>query len=281
MLSARYRASCSATTTADYNIRGFGYQSEARVIIEQDGIKRSPSLFSNQISTFRVDNDLLKRVEVVKGASSVLHGSGAVGGIVSMRTKDVSDFINPGSNYGVTIGHRQESNHINSNRATIAAKPTENFGILLYGKHADFGKIKMARDGKRSGVKYAENDEQVNTVFAKTEWAITDEHALEASVFNYHEKFSSSPWQSLFWSEDAQLPTSGRLKQRDYSVIYKYAPLNNRWINFSAQYYNAKALNHRIRTGFSRGNPSTSTTKTKTTDGASGSKTKASLKPAC
>nr|DAT23648.1 MAG TPA: TonB-dependent heme/hemoglobin receptor family protein [Caudoviricetes sp.] len=113
----------------------------------------------------------------------------------------------------------------------------------------------MARDGKRSGVKYAENDEQVNTVFAKTEWAITDEHALEASVFNYHEKFSSSPWQSLFWSEDAQLPTSGRLKQRDYSLIYKYTPLNNRWINFSAQYYNAKALNHRIRTGFSRGNP--------------------------
>lgn len=97
-----------------------------------------------------MDNDLLKRVEVVKGASSVLHGSGAVGGIVSMRTKDVSDFINPGSNYGVTIGHRQESNHMNSNRATIAAKPTENFGILLYGKHADFGKIKMARDGKRS-----------------------------------------------------------------------------------------------------------------------------------
>lgn len=238
-----------------YNIRGFGYQSEARVIIEQDGIKRSPSLFSNQISTFRVDNDLLKRVEVVKGASSVLHGSGAVGGIVSMRTKDVSDFINPGSDYGVTIGHRQESNHMNSNRAAIAAKPTENFGILLYGKHADFGKIKMARDGKRSGVKYAENDEQVNTVFAKTEWAITDEHALEASVFNYHEKFSSSPWQSLFWSEDAELPTSGRLKQRDYSVIYKYTPLNNRWINFSAQYYNAKALNHRIRTGFSRGNP--------------------------
>ena len=61
-----------------------------------------------------MDNDLLKRVEVVKGASSVLHGSGAVGGIVSMRTKDVSDFINPGSDYGVTIGHRQESNHMNS-----------------------------------------------------------------------------------------------------------------------------------------------------------------------
>ncbi len=237
-----------------FNIRGFGYQSEARVIIEQDGIKRSASLFSNQISSFRVDNDLLKRVEVVKGASSVLHGSGAIGGIVSMQTKGVNDFINSGSDYGVTIGHRQESNHMNSNRAAIALRPVENFGFVLYGKHADFGTMKMAKDGKRTGIKYAINDERINTVFAKTEWAITDEHAIEASVFNYHENFISG-WQSLYFSEPGALPTVGRLKQRDYSVMYKYTPLNNNWVNLSLQYYNARAQNHRIRSGILRRQP--------------------------
>ncbi|MDO5046481.1 TonB-dependent receptor domain-containing protein [Campylobacter sp.] len=234
-----------------FNIRGFGYQSEERVIIEQDGIKRSPSLFSNQISSFRVDNDLLKRVEVVKGGSSVLHGSGAIGGIVSMQTKDVDDFINPGDSYGVMIGHRQESNNMNSNRAALAFKPVENFGILFYGKHADFGVMKMAKDGQRGGVKYAINDERINTVFAKAQWDITDEHGLDFSVYNYHENFVS-PWQSLFWSEPGFAPTVGQLKQRDYKVEYKYFPMNNPWVNFSVQYYNSSAQNHRIRSATGR-----------------------------
>ena len=63
-----------------YTIRGFGYQSEDRVIVKMDGVRRSPSLYSNHISSFRVDNDLLTSVDVVKGASSISHGGGAIGG---------------------------------------------------------------------------------------------------------------------------------------------------------------------------------------------------------
>ena len=67
-----------------FQIRGFGYQSDERVIIKQDGVRRSAGMYSNMISSFRTDSDILKRVEVIKGASSVLHGSGAIGGIVNM-----------------------------------------------------------------------------------------------------------------------------------------------------------------------------------------------------
>ncbi|EJP75499.1 TonB-dependent receptor plug domain-containing protein [Campylobacter sp. FOBRC14] len=152
-----------------YNIRGTGYgsdTSESRVIVEQDGIARSPSMFNGQVSSFRVDNDLLKRVEVVKGGSSVLYGSGAIGGVVSMRTKSVDDFILGGKSYGVMVGHRQESNHMNSNRGALAFKPAENLGILLYAKHADFGDIKLA-DGGRNGVSKVQNDERINTALGK------------------------------------------------------------------------------------------------------------------
>ena len=233
-----------------FTIRGFGYQSEERVIIEQDGVKRSPSLYSNMISTFRVDNDLLKRVEVVKGASSVLHGSGAIGGIVSMQTKSVDDFIIGGKNYGVMIGHRQESNNMNSNRGALAFKPVENLGFLFYGKHADHGDIKLA-DGGVSNVKIGKkvediksigNDERINTIFGKIEWDITDEHELDFSVFNYHENLVTG-WQSLWRLQDG---TTGRIKQRDYNVAYKYSPINNPWVNLSAQYYNTKSSYHRV-----------------------------------
>lgn len=226
-----------------FAIRGFGYQSEERVIIEQDGVKRSASLYSNMISTFRVDNDLLKRVEVVKGASSVLHGSGAIGGIVSMQTKSVDDFIIGGKNYGVMIGHRQESNHMNSSRGALAFKPVENLGFLIYGKHADHDNIKLADGGVKGtrDVKVVAGDERINTLFGKVEWDITDEHELDLSVFNYHENLITG-WQSLYRYDDS---TIGKIKQRDYNVVYKFTPTNNPWVNFSAQYYNTQSSYYR------------------------------------
>ena len=47
-----------------FTIRGFGYQSEERVIIKQDDIRRSASMFSNHISTFRTDPDILREMEI-------------------------------------------------------------------------------------------------------------------------------------------------------------------------------------------------------------------------
>lgn len=130
----------------DFRIRGFGYQSENRVIIMQDGVPRSANLFSNHISSFRTDNDILKRVEVVKGTSSILHGSGAIGGIIGMQTKDAKDYLEDGENFGAMIGQRFESNHMSSTRGAIYGK-SDAIDILLYGKKAKYGTKKRADGG--------------------------------------------------------------------------------------------------------------------------------------
>lgn len=229
-----------------FNIRGFGYQSEDRVIVAQDGVKRSTGLYSSMISTFRTDNDLLKRVEIVKGASSVLHGSGAIGGIVSMQTKNVDDFIKHGKSYGLMLGHRSESNKMYSERAAVAFKPQENLGILLYGKHSKFGTSKLA-DGGRGDTKYVKGDEQINTLFGKIEYKITDTQGLDFSIYNFHENLTTG-WQSLWWSEPGDTPTIGTIKQRDYNVQYHYNP-DSPLVNLQAQYFNSSASYHRERGG--------------------------------
>lgn len=234
-----------------FRVRGFGYQSEDRVIIEQDGIKRSPSLYSNQISTFRTDSDLLKRVEVVKGASSVLHGSGAIGGIVSMQTKGVGDFVKSGERHGFMLGHRHESNHMNSNRAAVAFKPAENLGILLYGKRADHGNSKLADGGRVNGnskVTHVKSDERINTLFGKIEWDISDAHELDFSLYNFRENLHTG-WQSLWWDEPGAAPTIGTIRQRDFNSLYKYSPVENPYINFQARYYHTTASYARNRKG--------------------------------
>src|SRR5690606_15118636 len=51
--------------------------------------------FSNANRNF-VDLDTLKRVEVVRGPSSALYGSDALGGVVAFVTRDPADYLAPG-----------------------------------------------------------------------------------------------------------------------------------------------------------------------------------------
>src|SRR5690606_31721311 len=90
----------------DIRIRGLGGN---RVRIQTDGIVVSDAFnigsFSNANRNF-VDLDTLKRVEVVRGPTSSLYGSDALGGIVSFITRDPSDYLGAGRHayFGSRLG---------------------------------------------------------------------------------------------------------------------------------------------------------------------------------
>jgi hemoglobin/transferrin/lactoferrin receptor protein len=78
-----------------YTIRGLG---ENRVLMMVDGtllpdmpgsFVGGPALYSRDF----VDFDTLKRVELVRGPSSALYGSDAMGGVVAYVTKDARDYL--------------------------------------------------------------------------------------------------------------------------------------------------------------------------------------------
>ncbi|NMV43275.1 TonB-dependent receptor plug domain-containing protein, partial [Vibrio parahaemolyticus] len=84
------------------NIRGMEGK---RVKILVDGASQ-PGVFSGgpysfiNSSAVTVDPDMLKSVEIVKGAASSLHGSDAIGGVVAFETKDPKDFLKDGKDFG-------------------------------------------------------------------------------------------------------------------------------------------------------------------------------------
>lgn len=90
----------------DIRIRGLGGN---RVRIQTDGIPVPDAFsigsFSNANRNF-VDLDTLKRVEVVRGPTSSLYGSDALGGTVSFVTKDPSDYLKAGKDayFGFKLG---------------------------------------------------------------------------------------------------------------------------------------------------------------------------------
>jgi hemoglobin/transferrin/lactoferrin receptor protein len=105
----------------DIRIRGLGGN---RVRIQTDGIVVSDAFsigsFSYANRNF-VDLDTLKRVEVVRGPTSSLYGSDALGGIVSFITRDPEDYLDDDKRayFGFKLGIETDWNGL-SGGATAA-----------------------------------------------------------------------------------------------------------------------------------------------------------------
>lgn len=131
------------------------------VVIMVDGQRINSAQPVGAISSF-VDVGLLESVEVVKGPSSVLYGSGAMGGVVNMRTPDakfkqqagwdgrfslgtssadggasgavVGNYGN--SNHAVTLGFaKRKAEDYTSPRGTVPLTGYDSDAILLKSKH--------------------------------------------------------------------------------------------------------------------------------------------------
>lgn len=80
------------------SIRGF---SGADVIVLFDDARQN--FGSTHDGRFFIDPSLLRRVEVLRGSSSSLYGSGGLGGVLAFRTVGAADFLDHGKNYGITF----------------------------------------------------------------------------------------------------------------------------------------------------------------------------------
>lgn len=70
-----------------------GFEGEGVVILFDDARQ---NFISGHVGRFFLEADLLKSVEVVRGPTSSVFGSGAVGGVLAFRTIDASDLLEPG-----------------------------------------------------------------------------------------------------------------------------------------------------------------------------------------
>ncbi|MEB2843098.1 TonB-dependent hemoglobin/transferrin/lactoferrin family receptor [Rhizobiales bacterium RZME27] len=78
------------------SIRGFSRQSDTRILL--DGAPKNFEKYDQ--GTVFVEPELLKRVEIDKGATSVRYGNGGFGGTIRMESKDAADMLRPGESWG-------------------------------------------------------------------------------------------------------------------------------------------------------------------------------------
>jgi hemoglobin/transferrin/lactoferrin receptor protein len=93
-------------TAKQITIRGL---SDERVVTRLDGVRNNFS--AGHRGRIFLDPDILKQVEVVRGPGSLLFGSGALGGALSMRTIDAEDVLKPGAAAGGRVKAGYQTNN--------------------------------------------------------------------------------------------------------------------------------------------------------------------------
>ncbi|WP_342734799.1 TonB-dependent hemoglobin/transferrin/lactoferrin family receptor [Bradyrhizobium sp. B117] len=92
------------------NIRGL--QDFGRVAVVVDGARQNfQRTGHNANGSFFLDPELIGGVDVVRGPTANIYGSGAIGGLVSFRTKDINDVLRPGERWGVDLSGSYGTNN--------------------------------------------------------------------------------------------------------------------------------------------------------------------------
>lgn len=119
------------------NIRGL--QDFGRVAVVVDGARQNYQRSGHHADgQFYLDPEMLGGVDVVRGPTANIYGSGAIGGVASFRTKDVEDVLKPGQRWGVLTHGRIGSNTYQGMASSFAAaRLNQNVDFIAGGVYRD------------------------------------------------------------------------------------------------------------------------------------------------
>lgn len=119
-------------TQSDISIRGATFQ---QVLVMLDGIRLNDPLTGHFNAYFPIAPGEIDRIEILKGASSAIYGSEAVGGVVHIITKTFANSqTNSDADIQLTYGDYNLRNGLASGRI-VKAKNTFSLGIMA--NHSD------------------------------------------------------------------------------------------------------------------------------------------------
>ncbi|CAB5154246.1 TonB-dependent receptor; Outer membrane receptor for ferrienterochelin and colicins [Olavius algarvensis associated proteobacterium Delta 3] len=130
-------------SSAAVDIRGQGSAAATNVLVLVDGFRLNPPDLSRPDFS-AVPLGQIERIEIIRGANSVLYGNGAVGGVVNIITKDA-----PERTAGILTGSHGSFDTYNA-RASVGGR-TERLGYTINGGYYD-------TDGYRENGFYRRSD---------------------------------------------------------------------------------------------------------------------------
>lgn len=158
------------------NIRGL--QDFGRVNVMVDGARQNFQRSSHgQNTTVFIDPDLIGQVDVVRGPSAVVYGSGAIGGIVNFQTKDAKDLLRKGQTFGGQVTGIYGDNSAERRGAVSGYAVADWADVVASVSGSDRGNFKGG-DGKKIDASGWES----TSAFGKITLTPNDDHQLRLSA---------------------------------------------------------------------------------------------------
>ncbi|MFT7538066.1 MAG: iron complex outermembrane receptor protein, partial [Lysobacterales bacterium] len=162
----------STTKSAKIDIRGFGETAASNVLVMIDG-RRINSVDLAAPDLLQIPIGAVKRIEIIRGAGSVLYGDNAVGGVVNIITRDGEGGVH--GRIGTTYG---------SYEATSS-------DVEVYGKARDLSYFIYAKNDNRKGFR-DNSDLKSDDVNAKFQYDVNDNVSARLQV-GYHDDRQQLP----------------------------------------------------------------------------------------
>lgn len=153
------------------NIRGL---SDNRVVQVIDGVRQNFDLAHR--GSYFLPMSLIQEIEVIKGPSSSLWGSGALGGVVAMRTPNALDLLKNNDKFGVKIRQGyQTANNLSERDASVFAA-NDKFDVLISAFYNNADNLRTGKGNKLNNTAYKQFGG-----LAKFGWQINDANRVELS----------------------------------------------------------------------------------------------------
>ncbi|MFC4170780.1 TonB-dependent hemoglobin/transferrin/lactoferrin family receptor [Microvirga sp. GCM10011540] len=208
------------------NIRGL--QDFGRVNVLVDGARQDYQVSGHGANgTFYLDPELIGQVDVVRGPVSTVYGSGAIGGVVSFRTRNIDDILNPDETYGAVqklgIGTNGAGVLTNSMVGARIGTAADVFGQFLYRNTNNY------RDGDDN--KILDSDSELTAGLFKFNLYPADGHTVSASALlqNYDFTNNGDTGRGTRFKNDVTANT--------YTLGYRFSRPDIQWFDLSVKGY--------------------------------------------
>ncbi|QIC86908.1 TonB-dependent hemoglobin/transferrin/lactoferrin family receptor [Serratia liquefaciens] len=217
------------TNGQDVFMRGYGKNGVLTLV---DGIRQGTD--TGHLGATFLDPALVKRIEVVRGPSALLYGSGALGGVIAYETVDAADLLLPGHDTGFRVyGTAGSGDHSLGMGASAYGKIDNLDGLLSFGTR-DVGDLRQGNGFD------APNDETISNVLAKGTWKIDDAQSLSGDL-RYYNNSAREPKNPQDPDYSSRNPMTNRSTiQRDAALSYKLKPLDQEWLDADVKLYTSE-----------------------------------------
>lgn len=207
------------------NIRGL--QDFGRVNVLIDGARQNFQRSGHAANgVFYLDPEMIKQVEVTRGPTSTIYGSGAIGGVVAFELLDADDILQAGESVATRTKGRFETNGDGKLGSETVAMRSGNFDVLgqINGNWRD-----PYDDG--NGIEVPDSEQEAQSQLIKARWRPAAGHEITTSIVNYETEFVDRTTTPFLIQRDSDL------ENRQYTLGYTYALPETPLLDFSAKIY--------------------------------------------